>query len=305
MSERRNPPLVAARAFEAAARHLSFLKAAQELHVTPTAISHQVKRLEEYLDTPLFVRLNRAVALTEAGTRLAATLQPLFQQLEDALDPKRQRDAGTLTLSAMPSLAAKWLAPRLPDFEARYPQWRIRMESEDALVDLNRGEVDIALRYGMGKYKGQHARFWMAAPIHPVCSPQLLRRLPLKKPADLRQHTLIHYNSALSNPRPPHWAEWVAAARLRGIDADRGPHFSAIYMALEAALAGHGVALAPAPLVERDLAEGRLVKPLALELENPYAFWIVCARSRLHEEKIKLFTRWLLEQTRQPLCTAA
>lgn len=304
MASRPNPPLIAARSFEAAARHNSFQKAADELNVTPTAISHQVKKLEEYLGQALFVRLNRAVELTAAGAALAASLQDIFARLDEALDPQRQRARSTIVISAMPSLAAKWLAPRLPDFEAKYPQWQVRLDVADGLVDFTTGQVDVALRYGMGKYPGLHARYWMKADVHPVCSPALLARVPLDKPADLRRHTLIHNETASYTTRPPDWDEWLAEAGLKGIDLGRGPLFSSTYMALEAAVAGHGVTLAAAPLIELDLASGRLVRPLALSLENPWAFWIVCPRRNLQDDKIKALSAWLLQQARKP-CEAA
>lgn len=296
MAARPNPPLIAARSFEAAARHHSFRKAADELNVTPTAISHQVKKLEDYLGQALFVRLNRAVELTAAGAALAASLQDIFARLDEALDPERQRARSTIVISAMPSLAAKWLAPRLPDFEARHPQWQVRLDVADDLVDFTSGQVDVALRYGMGKYPGLHARYWMKADVHPVCSPALAARLPLDKPADLRRHTLIHNETAAAATHPPDWEEWLDAAGVKGIAPRRGPLFSSTYMALEAAVAGHGVTLAPTPLIELDMASGRLVRPLALSLENPWAFWIVCPRRNLQDAKIKALSAWLLQQ---------
>ena len=298
MASRPNPPLIAARSFEAAARHKSFLKAAEELHVTPTAVSHQVKRLEDYMGQALFVRLNRAVELTHAGAALALTLQDIFARLDTALDPQQYQARSTILVSVLPSLAAKWLAPRLPDFEARHPQWQVRLDVADALADFSSGQVDVALRYGPGKYPGLHARRWMDARVFPVCSPALLERIALDAPADLRRHTLIHNEIVSPRGHPPSWSDWLRAAGVDRIDAERGPLFTNTYMAIEAALAGHGVVLAPAPMVERDLAAGRLVKPLALELDNPYAFWIVSPRRHLQDEKVKTLSAWLQQQAR-------
>lgn len=299
MAARPNPPLIAARSFEAAARHKSFLKAADELNVTPTAVSHQVKKLEEYLGQALFVRLNRAVELTAAGAALASTLKELFASLDEALDPQRHQDRSTIVISAMPSLAAKWLAPRLPDFEARHPRWQVRLDVDDKLADFKSTPVDIALRYGTGKYPGLHARRWMDAQVSAVCSPDLLLRLPLAAPADLRNHTLIHNDVGTRTIHPPDWAEWLAAAGVTRCDLRRGPLFSSTHMALEAAMAGHGVTLAPAPLVALDVACGRLVRPLPLTLDNPWAFWIVCPRQNLQDEKIKAMSNWLVQQAKQ------
>ena len=299
MAARNNPPLIAARSFEAAARHKSFLKAADELNVTPTAISHQVRRLEEYMGAALFVRLNRSVELTSAGAALACTLKDLFIRLEAALDPAANRSRTVITVSAMQSLAAKWLAPRLPAFEAAFPQWQVHIDVDDKLADFESGAVDLALRYGPGKSPGLHSRHWMDASVFPVCSPALLLRQPLDKPADLRHHTLVH-SETRENARghPPAWTDWLAAAGVTRVDASRGPRYPSIYMALETAQAGHGVALAPAPLVERDLADGRLVRPLALTLENPFSFWIVCPRQNLQDERIKALSAWLLLQAK-------
>lgn len=299
MAARPNPPLIAARSFEAAARHKSFLKAANELNVTPTAVSHQVKRLEDYLGQALFVRLNRAVELTEAGSALALKLQDIFSRLDCALDPEVYSARSVVRVSAMSSLAGKWLAPRLPGFEARYPQWTVSMAVEDGLIDFKTGHTDLALRYGVGKYPGLRSKFWMRANMFPVCSSGLLAKSSLNSPADLREHTLIHYEGSGLPNRPPKWRDWLEAAKVGKIDVDRGPRFSSIYLALEAAQAGHGVALAPAPLVEADLACGRLVKPFTLELENPYAFWIVCPRQNLQDTKVKALSDWLLQQSQQ------
>jgi LysR family glycine cleavage system transcriptional activator len=296
MPSRRNPPLIAARAFEAAARHKSFQKAAYELNVTPTAVSHQVKRLEEHIGRPLFLRLNRAVELTETGVSLACKLRNLFAQLEDVLDPEAHQNQSTINISAMPSLAAKWLAQRLPDFEARNPQWRLRLDATDALVDFKSGNVDLALRYGAGAWKDVHARHWMEAKVVAVCSPGLLKRIPLKTPADLRKHTLIHDQTSTRPGTPPQWDAWLKAAKVRNIDATRGPMFSSVYMSLEAALAGHGVALAAAPLVALDIATGRLVQPLDFEMDNPYAFWIVTKAKRSQDDKLRALTNWLVAQ---------
>jgi LysR family glycine cleavage system transcriptional activator len=299
MAARPNPPLIAARSFEAAARHKSFQKAAQELNVTPTAISHQVKRLEEYLGQALFLRLNRAVELTDAGTALALSLQDIFSRLDSVLDPKVHHARSVIHVSAMSSLAGKWLAPRLPGFEARYPHWAVRLAVEDGLIDFKTGHTDLALRYGIGKYPGLHSRFWMSANVFPVCSASLLAKTSLDSPSDLRKHTLIHVETSGLRGRPPQWSDWLKLAKVGKIDVERGPSFSSIYMALEAAQAGHGVALAPAPLVEADLACGRLVKPFTLEAENPYAFWIVCPRQNLQDPKIKALSGWLLHQSQQ------
>lgn len=292
MPARPNPPLIAARTFEAAARHGSFQSAAAELHVTPTAVSHQVRRLEEYLGLELFVRHNRAVELTDAGKRLARKLGGLFVELEQALDPRAlagQREP--LRITAMPSLAAKWLAPRLPDFEAHYPEIRVELKDEDALTDFRDRRADLALRYGPGRYAQMTSLPWMAAPIFPVCSPALAARL--REPADLCAQVLIHDETPRLPGSPPDWAAWLRAAGVHHPAPAAGPRFSSVYVALEAAKSSRGVALAPGPLVADDLANGSLVRPFELALDNPCAFWIVHPEHVEPDERLTILIGWL------------
>ena len=296
MTARRAPPLIAARSFEVAARHLSFQQAAGELHVTPTAVSHQVKRLEDFLGVQLFERYNRQVALTEAGQELASTLHDVFARLDAALERPTKKARTTIRISAMRSFAAKWLVPRLGDFEAHHPRLKVRVDAIDRLVNFANEEVDIGLRYGDGNYPGQHVELLMPVEVFPVCSPQLLARrdTPLKKAADLKRHTLIHIETAVKGL--PGWHEWLDAAKAKGIDAAAGPVFDSSHMALEAALAGHGVALALSPLVQNDLETGRLVRPFALALPSPFSFWIVCRRELANSTKVRSFRSWLRRQ---------
>lgn len=296
MPARRAPPLIAARSFEAAARHLSFQQAAAELHVTPTAVSHQVKRLEDFLGVQLFERYNRQVALTEAGQELAAKLHDIFARLDEALERPMQKARNTIRISAMRSFAAKWLVPRIGDFEARHPKLKVRVDAIDRLINFASEEVDIGLRYGDGNYPGQHVELLMQVEVFPVCSPRLLarREAPLKKPSDLKRHTLIHIETAVKGL--PDWRDWLTAAKARGVEAAAGPVYDSSHMALEAALAGHGIALAISPLVAGDLAAGRLVRPFETVLQSPFSFWIVCRREHANAAKIRSFRAWLHEQ---------
>jgi LysR family glycine cleavage system transcriptional activator len=292
MKPRRNPPLIAARSFAAAARHGSFQRAAQELHVTPTAISHQVKRLEDYLGTQLFVRKNRAVDLTGDGRALAARLDDLFSALEDVLDPLHFSGAKPLRITAMPSLAAKWLAQRIADY-APHAGFPIELTDDDRLVTFDEDDFDLALRYGDGDYPGVVVRPWMNADVIAVCSPALQRAAPLHVPSDVLRHTLIHDSTIHLPGKPPGWVEWLAQDGLALPPGHASLRYASVYLALEAARAGKGFALAPEPLVRDDLRQGQLVMPFQRRVANPYAFWIVYPRRLERDGRVRAFVRWV------------
>lgn len=300
MSSRPPPPLIAVRSFEAAARRLSFTDAAHELSVTPAAISHQVRRLEEYLGVQLFVRLNRAVKLTQEGAALAEPLHEMFAHLDRVLSEVGKQPRTSLQVSTMPSFAAKWLAPRLHRFQERYPRYSVRLIAADRLVDFAHEPADVGVRYGSGKYRGTHTELLMHASAFPVCSPRLLsrRKHPLSAPEQLKHYTLLHDETSKAAPGIPNWRSWLHASGARGVDPERGPVFDGIHLALEAAIAGHGVALGLAPLVADDLASGRLVRPFEFELRSAFSFWVVSARARAHAAPIKAFRNWLLTEAR-------
>jgi LysR family transcriptional regulator, glycine cleavage system transcriptional activator len=301
MPPRQSPPLVALRSFEAAARKLSFAEAAHELFVTPAAVSHQIKRLEAHLGMPLFERHNRSVILTSTGAQLAATLHNLFAALNDALTQIKESTGSRIRVSALPSVAAKWLVPRLHRFEAAHPALKVRIETSDHLVNFAYEPFDIALRYGAGNYPGLHVERLMPGDAFPVCSPRLLGndRPPLKRATDLKRHTLLHDESSDRAKGVPNWAMWLKAAGADRVDSRRGPVFGSIHLAIEAALAGHGVAMGIAPLVEHDLRSGRLIRPFDLKLPNAFSFWFVCQRKRASDPIIRKFRNWLCDEVNQ------
>ena len=260
---RRLPPLNSLRAFEAAARYLSFTKAAEELHVTAAAVSQQVKILEEYFNVLLFRRLTRALMLTDAGQSVLPVLQEGFDKLAEADRLLRNRqDERVLTVSVPPSFGAKWLVPRLDRFRQAHPEYDVRIDATDVKVDFRQDNTDIALRYGRGNYKGLIAERLLSEFVIPVCSPDLQQgEHPLKKPDDLRYHTLLHVEWKMENEAAPNWRMWLRAAGIEDIDSDRGPRFSLETMAVQAASEGQGVALASSALVSDDIAAGRLVRP--------------------------------------------
>ncbi|MGO4474757.1 LysR substrate-binding domain-containing protein [Massilia sp. 2TAF26] len=296
MKRRPNPPLIAARSFEAAARHLSFQEAAAELHVTPTAISHQVKRLEEYLGLPLFVRQNRAVVLTPYGKTLAARLFELFTGLEDVLQPPSIGNTQALRVTAMPSLAAKYLVHRIAEYQSTHPGLALELSDDDEVVDFKDGKFDIALRYGDGRYPGAITQHWMSADMIAVCSPalQALASPPLHTPADVLHHTLIHDSTIHLPGKPPGWIEWLETQGLPMPPNQASLRYSSVFLAIEAARAAKGIALAPEPLVRDDLHNGDLVEPFKLRLDNPYAFWIVYPRHLQNDARVLGFAKWLL-----------
>ncbi len=291
---RRLPPLNAMRAFEAAARHLSFTKAADELNVTQAAISHQVKALEERLGVVLFRRLNRALLLTDAGQGFLPPLREAFDQMAAATERLRVDDSrGVLTLTTLPSIAARWLVPRLGRFREAHPDIDLRIDASQHLTDFVRENVDIALRYGGGEWDGMRADRLMTEDFFPVCSPRLLDLdPPLREPADILHHTLLHDNS------PTDWTMWFLAAGIEGGDPTRGPAFTDSSLVLQAAAEGQGVALGRGVLAAADLEAGRLVRPFDLSLEAKYAYYLVCPQATAESPKIASFRAWLLAETK-------
>lgn len=303
MKPRHPAPLNALRAFEAAARSLSFQAAAAQLFVTPAAVSHQVKHLEDYLGVKLFHRGHRSVELTAEGRVLAASLSELFGQLDLALDQAIAPATANLRVSTVESFAAKWLAPRLHRFHRDCPDLKVRIETGNEHVDFARDGIDVAIRYGPGGYTGADVERLMEAPVFPVCAPSLASdaRRPLERPDDLRHHTLLHDESAANRPGVPDWSAWLKASGATRVDATRGPVFASIYLAQETAVAGHGVALGVAPLVEEDLQRGRLIRPFEHVMDNAYAFWIVRRQGAESRPAVEAFCRWLRsEASRKP-----
>lgn len=298
---RRIPPLNALRAFEAAARHLSFAKAADELGVTPAAISHQVRLLEEHLGTPLFRRLTRRVLLTDAGQTALPLLTDGFDRLAEAVMRIRSRCAsGPLTVSVAPSFAAKWLVPRLERFRAAHPDIDVRISPSMALTDFRRDDVDIAVRFGRGRYPGLRVDALFSESVTPLCSPKLLDGPhPLTRPADLEHHTLLHDDSAFAIGPIPDWPMWLRLAGCAHIDGGRGPRFGYAEHALQAAVEGHGVVLGRQSLARADLAAGRLVRPFLLSLPMEFAYYMVRPDDGEDPPKVAAFRRWVLDEVRR------
>ncbi|HLI12227.1 MAG TPA: transcriptional regulator GcvA [Alphaproteobacteria bacterium] len=297
---RRLPPLKALPDFEAAARHLSFTKAAAELHVTHGAVSRQVKSLEDYLGVPLFRRLNRALLLTDEGQAYVAVVRDLIERLAEASDRIKKRDEkGGLTVTTTDSFAVKWLVPRLARFRQAHPEIDVRLQANDQLVDFARDNVDLAIRYGRGSYPGVKSDRLLTEDFVPVCSPSLLKgKHPLRTPSDLRYHQLLHEEATQID-----WRIWLMAAGVNGIDPSRGPIYSHASLVMQAAIAGEGVALGRTALIAEDLAAGRLVKPFDIALKAEYAYYIVYPPRMLERPKVAAFRDWLLEEAARDRAT--
>ena len=297
MMTRRLPPLNSLRAFEAAGRHLSFSRAAKELCVTPAAVSHQVKALEDLLGVPLFRRMTRGVMLTDEGRAyLPGVTEGLDRLAEASGRIARQGLAGRLVVSAIPSFAMRWLLPRLPDFHERYRDLDMDVEATVQRVDFGRDDVDIALRYGRGGWSTVHAEVFLQETVFPVCSPKLLSGLDaLRTPADLKHQTLLHDSQIKTDESWIAWTRWLDLFGVDGVDVERGPRFSDSTMMLEACAAGHGVAIGRESLCEADLAQGRLVRLFGVEKPADYDYYFVCAAGMVDRPKIAAFRGWLFE----------
>lgn len=289
----RLPPLSALRTFEAAARHLSFTRAAEELHVTQAAVSHQIRTLEEHLGVLLFRRLNRRLLLTDEGQLLMPAVRRAFDELSAGVERVRERCCGgALTISTTPSIAANWLAGRLGRFQALRPEFEIRLMATPRLIDFAREGVDCGIRYGFGSWPGLRALRLLNATLVPLCSPKLLEGpRPLRTPADLGHHTLLHALDDMDD-----WRLWLQAAGVPGIDPTRGLKFDSLPLALRAAIGGAGVAIAGAPMATEDLAAGRLVQPFDLELPSECAYYFVAPEATADQPKIEAFRDWLLQE---------
>jgi LysR family glycine cleavage system transcriptional activator len=289
------PPLNALRAFEAAARHLSFTTAASELNVTQAAVSHQIKGLEERLGLKLFRRVGRGLLLTDAAQAYLAEIAIAFDRIAGATQRLYQHDAaGVLSATVLPSFAAKWLLPRLGRFRAAHPEIDLRISSSTEQVDLAREDFDFALRAGSGRYVGMRADLILTESFFPVCSPALLSGpKPLRVPRDLWSHTLLH-----DEPRDL-WQLWLKSVGIGDIDATRGPGFSDSGMLIQAAVEGQGVAIAKGTLAGDDLKAGRLVRPFDQSVPaNNYSYWLVCPEASAERPKIVAFRNWILAEAR-------
>ena len=295
----RLPSLSTLRAFEAAARHLSFQAAARELTISPSAVSHQIRGLEADLGVPLFVRRTRAIALTEAGRVLAPGLEEGFGAIARAVARTREWNARpVIVLSTGPAIAAKWIVPRLYTFEESHPDIEVRITTSLRLVDLAHDGVDAAIRFGRGPYPNLDARRLFGDALAPLCSPAIARSI--ETPRDILAHRLIIDDSTADREAMPGWPEWFAAAGVPERDwsepLSRARTITQAHHTLQAAMDGAGIALGRIAVGAADLEAGRLVRPFPLALSTPHSFWFVTAKGRMEEPAITAFLEWLSQE---------
>jgi LysR family transcriptional regulator, glycine cleavage system transcriptional activator len=303
---KRFPGLGSLRTLDAAARHLSFTKAADELGVTPGAVSVQIRAIEDRLGTRLFWRTSRAVSLTRAGETMALAAREALEVVARAVD--RVGPAGgdrrVLAVSVSLAFAAKWLVPRLDRFRRLHPGLDVRLDVTDRLADFAREEVDVAVRFGPGAYPGLRAdRLFDEEEVFPVCDPRLREGTPpLRRPADLRHHTLIHLDWQAQDGSWPDWRTWLLAAGVPEVDAAAGVRFRETALVIQAAIEGQGVALGNTSLVADDLAAGRLVRPFDLALKGSprFAYHLVAPRAAADRPAVAAFRAWILEESGRP-----
>jgi LysR family glycine cleavage system transcriptional activator len=294
---RRLPPLNALKAFEAAARHESFTRAAEELCVTQGAVSHQVKALEAELGLKLFNRERQRLVITQAGSAYLSVVRDAFDRIADGTDRVLQRQSGgALTVSTSPNFAAKWLVHRLARFGEAHPDIDLRVSASPQHIDFAREDVDLAIRHSDGNVPGLHVKRLCAEELFPVCSSALLKgRDPLRKPSDLSRFTLLHSTDRQG------WKQWLDYAGATNVDCTRGPVISQASMAIDAAIDGQGIALARTALAAWDLNSGRLVRPFGPAMPVPFAYWIVCPKAAAGLPKIVAFSEWLLAEAAQDI----
>jgi LysR family glycine cleavage system transcriptional activator len=285
------PPLSSIRVFEAAARHLSFTRAAAELGMTQAAVSYQIKLLEERVGSPLFLRRPREVILTEAGQRLAPRVHDAFETLRGVF-ADFARGEGTLTISTTHTFASNWLAPRLGEFNLTHPNIAVRLETGERPTDFAREEVDIVVRLGKGHWPGLYATKLFDGRFTPMISPKLLAAVGgMKEPADVLKVPLL-------DPKDDWWLLWFKAhdLPLAELEKQTSPSMHLMTIDAEAAIAGKGIALLMPEYFQRDLEEGRLVMPFDRALTEDAGYWLAYPEARRNVPKIKLFREWIVAE---------
>lgn len=296
------PPLTSLRSFEAVARQLSFSKAAEELNVTPGAVSQQIRAFEERLGARLFDRTRRSVALTRLAARMLPDVQAGLDLLTRACNRSIPLGERTLTISVTPSFASKWLMPRLPSFYDQNPDIDLRISATVELADFKRDGIDFAIRLGHGRYPGLHAEPLLGEALTPLCSPKILKgKGRLKTPDDLRKHRMIHDTSIPGQGEYSAWDKWLAVAGAKHISARRGARFTLAELAMQAAIDGAGIVLGRLVLAEGDVAAGRLVRPFKTVLPLDVSYFLVRSEGATPRPEMLRFRDWLFKSLNRPL----
>ncbi|MEZ5773136.1 MAG: transcriptional regulator GcvA [Hyphomicrobiaceae bacterium] len=295
---RKLPPLNALRAFEAAARHASFTKAAAELNVTHAAVSRHIRELEERLGLALFERTGRGVVLTRGGAQYGRALTPLFDRLDEVTRSLiDDQEAPALFVTVEEAFASWWLIARLGRFTERHPEIELALDPTDRVVDFHGERVDLGIRYGRGDWRDVRAEHLVTLQMFPVCCPDLLAETGIRAPADLDRTTLLH------EAKKEYWADWLAVAGAERVDWQAGPVFRG-YLALSAAATGQGFALGDQVVAGDDLLEGTLVKPFAPMVEIG-GYYLVRAKGRAETPAMRAFRIWLGEELEKSLTAVA
>jgi len=292
---RRLPPLNALKAFEAAARHLSFTKAAEELFVTQAAVSHQIKALEEFLSMKLFLRRNRTLLLTEEGQAYFLELKDIFKHLQEATERLLAKGSkGAITVAMPPSFASQWLVPRISRFSIEHPDIDVRIKAVDFDEGFLEDDVDVAIYYGKGRWSGVKADKLHTEYLTPLCSPMLFNGpKPLNSLSDLKHHVLLHDLSREA------WKNWLKSVGVSGVNVNQGPVFSHSMLVLQAAALGQGIALGNTILARPELDAGRLIMPFEEKVASRDAFYLVCDEAQADLGKIAAFRSWILAQVEE------
>lgn len=294
MSGRLLPSLTALECFDAAARHVSFTRAARELNITQSAVSRQVQRLEAYVGRPLFHRYKQRLVLTEAGKSFANSVRELINKAEAATLQVMAYGSGggTLTVALLPTFGSRWLVPRLADFTARYPDIQLNLVTQVRPFDFEGSDVDVAIHFGRDSWPGAICHRLMGETIIPVTAPQLLAaRAGLSRPEDVGRYTLLQHVT-----RPNAWPEWLKEAGVQGVDGRLGPRFEQIQMVIQAATAGLGLALLPRFLIREELSGDRLVVAIDRPITSERAYYLVHPESKADLSSVIAFKDWLLEK---------
>src|SRR3954471_5074231 len=295
------PSLDLLRGFEAAARHLSFTKAAEELFLTQSAVSRQMKELEDQLGVPLFQRRHRALALTDAGQQFYAAAAQVIATMRAATERLRTQSGRRrpLSVTTTHSFASLWLIPRLAGFTKHHPEVDVRITAETRVQDLERDGLDVALRHGPASLAGPQAVRLMGERVFPVCSPKLLRKRPLEKPADLKNHILLQYDDPDARHPWLHWKTWLEVERIADLRPAGTLSFSGYEQIIPAAVAGHGVALGRSPLVKNLIGSGELVAPFKSSADPARAYFAMVSPAAEGRPEVDDFLNWLRMEAKQ------
>jgi len=303
---RQIPPLNPLRAFEVAARLLSFTKAGEELFVTPSAVSHQIKVLEDSLGVALFIRQAKSLVLTTAGQAYLPEVQRAFQHIAAATQRLHSHNLSVLKINTPPTFAVKWLIPRMARFMAAHPTIDLKVSTSAPMVDFSREDIDLAIHYGRGGQPGLRTVECLPVEVFPVCSPVLMEGPhPLREPGDLRFHTLLHDDSTYTDASNPNWAMWLNHVGVTDVDATRGPSFWPSHLVINAAVDGLGVALAKKHWVRDELAQGKLIRPFEASIPVEFSYFIAYPEERDDDPRIRSFVDWVRSEVAQDQETLA